>query len=252
MLLARYLAGGRERWGVVEGDSLQELSGTPFTDLETSGETQGLAEVELLPPCRPGKIVAVGLNYRDHAEELGHPIPGEPVLFMKPVTTLIPAGGDIVYPRSSSRVDYEAELALVVRERCHGLTVDEAPSYILGCCCANDVTARDLQVKDGQWTRAKSFDTFCPLGPWLALGLDPTDLEVSLRLNGERRQSSSTSAMIFPPAELLSFITGIMTLEAGDVILTGTPPGVGELTVGDLVEVEIEGIGTLRNSVVGP
>ncbi len=249
MLAARYLVSGQERWGVVESDALLETDGPPFDGGRPTGAVRDLREVSLLPPCRPSKILAVGLNYRDHAEELGHPIPREPVLFMKPPSSLLAPGGEIVLPAASVRVDYEAELALVVRDRCRGLSAGEASAHILGYCCANDVTARDLQERDGQWTRAKGYDTFCPLGPWLAVGIDPGGLRISLRLNGEVRQDSSTSAMLFSPAELLSFISGIMTLEAGDVILTGTPPGVGALASGDEVEVDIEGIGTLRNRV---
>jgi 2-keto-4-pentenoate hydratase/2-oxohepta-3-ene-1,7-dioic acid hydratase in catechol pathway len=249
MLLARYVHRGLEACGIVEGEELRELACPPYEGLETTGTIISLREVSLLPPCRPEKIVAVGLNYGDHAAELNHPLPEEPVLFMKPVTTLLPDGGEIILPDASRRVDYEAELALVVKDTCHAVAAEEASAHILGYCCANDITARDLQVKDGQWTRAKSFDTFCPLGPWLALDLDPTDLRISLRLNGETRQSSRTSAMIFTPFELFSFISGIMTLNAGDVIITGTPPGVGEVAPGDDLEVEIEGIGVLHNHV---
>lgn len=249
MLLARYLHEGREEYGILEGEILHVLSGSPFDGLEESGLDRRLKDVDLLVPCRPEKIVAVGLNYRDHAAEFGHPIPEEPVLFMKPPTTLLPDGGVVLMPPSSDKVDYEAELAIVVKDTCHLVPEDEAPGHILGYCCANDITARDLQLKDGQWTRAKSFDTFCPLGPWLALGLDPGDLRIDLRLNGEVRQSSRTSEMIFPPAALIGFISRIMTLKPGDVIITGTPPGVGQVNDGDRLEVEIEGIGILRNSV---
>lgn len=249
MHIARYIHRGREAYGIVEGEELKELARPPFEGLEASGTIHPLAEVTLLPPCRPQKIVAVGLNYRDHAAELNHPLPAEPILFMKPTTSLLPDGGEIILPDASRRVDYEAELALVVKDTCRAVAAEEAASHILGYCCANDITARDLQEKDGQWTRAKSFDTFCPLGPWLALDLDPGDLQVSLRLNGESRQCSRTSAMIFTPYELFSFISGIMTLQAGDVIITGTPPGVGEVKPGDEMEVEIEGIGILRNHV---
>lgn len=251
MHLARYSHRGVEAYGILEGEELRELIRPPYEGLEAGGTIRALSEVTLLAPCRPEKIVAVGLNYRDHAAELNHPLPEEPVLFMKPTTSLLPYGGEIILPAASRRVDYEAELAVVVKDTCRAVTAEEAPSHILGYCCANDITARDLQEKDGQWTRAKSFDTFCPLGPWLALDLDPGDLQVALRLNGETRQCSRTSAMIFTPYELFSFISGIMTLKAGDVIITGTPPGVGEVNPGDDLEVEIEGIGILRNHVAG-
>jgi len=226
-----------------------DLRGTPFEGVDLTGEEHDLSEVQLLPPCLSGKIVAVGLNYRDHAEELGMPLPDEPVIFLKPPTALLPDGGVIRYPNGCRQLDYEAELALVVRESCRDVSPEEAPLHVLGWCCANDVTARDLQRKDVQWTRSKSFDTFCPLGPWLETDLDPADLRITLRLNGQTRQSSSTSMMVFDPFELLSFVSGVMTLEPGDVIMTGTPPGVGEMHRGDTVEVEIEGIGVLRNVV---
>ncbi|MEJ5186738.1 MAG: fumarylacetoacetate hydrolase family protein [Candidatus Geothermincolales bacterium] len=252
MKLARFLYRGRIRFGVVDGETVRELVGTPFQGIHESGEAFPLGEVDLLPPVFPQKILAVGLNYRDHAEEFGMPIPDEPVLFMKPPSSLLPHGGRIIYPEMSRRVDYEAELALVVSAECRDVSVEEAGKYILGYTCANDVTARDLQAKDGQWTRAKSFDTFCPLGPFIETEADPSDLAVRLYLNGELRQSSRTSAMIFGPAELLSFVSRIMTLYPGDVILTGTPSGVGEMRPGDRVEVEIEGVGRLANTVGTP
>ena len=250
MKLARYLHDGHIRYGVLEGDILHEIYRTPFTGIQRQGRTCRLGGVELLPPVFPQKIIAVGLNYRDHAEEFGLDLPQEPVLFMKPPSSLLAHGGEIVYPRDSRRVDYEAELVLVCGSECRGLRPQEASSHILGYTCGNDVTARDLQAKDGQWTRAKGFDTFCPLGPFIETDLDPADLAVELRLNGETRQSSSTSKMIFSPAELLSFTSRIMTLYPGDVIMTGTPSGVGEMVPGDVVEVAVEGIGTLRNRVV--
>jgi 2-keto-4-pentenoate hydratase/2-oxohepta-3-ene-1,7-dioic acid hydratase in catechol pathway len=249
MLIARYVCDGSERWGRVGGDTLYELEGTPFEGSGYTGAEHPLDQAQLLPPCRNGKIIAVGLNYRDHAAELGMSLPQEPVIFMKPSTSLLPHGGNIIRPAACGRLDYEAELAMVVRDTCKDVNPREAPDHILGYCCANDVTARDLQKRDGQWTRAKSFDTFCPMGPWLETELDPGDLKVSLRLNGLTRQSSTTSMMIFSPYEIFSFVSGIMTLLPGDVIITGTPPGVGEMRSGDTVEVEIEGIGVLRNTV---
>ncbi len=229
---------------------IEEISRTPFLDLERTGSRYPLEEVEILTPVYPEKIIAVGLNYRDHAEEFHLPIPEEPILFLKPASSLVAHEGDIVYPPESHRVDYEAELALICKDQCFAVSPREARRHILGYCCSNDVTARDLQIKDGQWTRAKSFDTFCPLGPYIAMGVDASNLAIRLKLNGELRQSSSTSNMIFPPEELFSFVSRVMTLYPGDVIMTGTPSGVGELSVGDLVEVEIEHIGLLRNRVV--
>ncbi|MBC7229418.1 MAG: fumarylacetoacetate hydrolase family protein [Actinobacteria bacterium] len=250
MKLARYRYRGHIFFGVLEDGMLHELERTPFLDLKRQGRSYGLEEVELLTPVFPQKIIAVGLNYRDHAEEFGLEMPEEPVLFMKPPSSLLAHGGEIVYPEMSRRVDYEAELALVCGRECRDVSPREAPSCILGYTCGNDVTARDLQAKDGQWTRAKSFDTFCPLGPFIETDLDPSDLRIELRLNGETRQSSTTANMAFGPADLLSFTSRIMTLYPGDVIMTGTPSGVGEMFPGDRVEVVIEGLDPLRNTVV--
>ncbi len=208
-----------------------------------------IGAVKFLPPVRPSKIIAVGLNYTDHAEELGLPIPDEPIIFLKPPTAVIGDGDPIVIPNSTKRVDYEGELAVVIKKRCKNVSKEKAVDYILGFTCFNDVTARDLQVKDGQWTRAKSFDTFAPIGPYIAEIDDFSRLKIETRVNGEVKQKSSTSCMIFDVPTLLEFVSSIMTLEAGDVIATGTPAGVGMLKKGDLVEVEIEKIGILKNSV---
>jgi 2-keto-4-pentenoate hydratase/2-oxohepta-3-ene-1,7-dioic acid hydratase in catechol pathway len=211
-----------------------------------------LSELRILPPVSPTKIVCVGLNYRDHAKELSMEIPETPVLFLKPPSAVIGHEDKIIYPPSSSRVDYEAELAVVICKRCKNISAERAEDVIAGYTCFNDVTARDLQQKDGQWTRAKSFDTFASLGPYLATPdeLDISDAKITCRVNGETRQESSTSNLIFDIPYLIEFITEIMTLEVGDVIATGTPSGVGEMHRGDTVEVEIQGIGTLRNEVV--
>lgn len=250
MKIARYRHKGHIFFGVLEEGVIRELERTPFLDVKRQGRSYALEEVELLPPVFPQKIIAVGLNYRDHAEEFGMEMPDEPVLFMKPPSSLLAHGGEIVYPEMSKRVDYEAELALVCGAECRNVTPAEAPSLILGYTCGNDVTARDLQAKDGQWTRAKSFDTFCPLGPFIETDLDTSDLRIELRLNGETRQSSTTANMAFSPADLLSFVSRIMTLYPGDVIMTGTPSGVGEMFPGDTVEVVIEGLDPLKNTVV--
>jgi 2-keto-4-pentenoate hydratase/2-oxohepta-3-ene-1,7-dioic acid hydratase in catechol pathway len=252
MKIARYLQDGHIRFGIVEGERVRELLLAPFEEIVPLERTSLLEEVELLPPVFPQKIIAVGLNYRDHAEELGMPLPEEPTLFMKPPSSLVAHGGFIVYPPMSGRVDYEAELALVCGAECKDVDPEEAPGLILGYTCANDVTARDLQAKDGQWTRAKSFDTFCPLGPFIETEVEPDRLRLELVLNGEVRQCSSTSNMVFSPFELFSFVSRIMTLYPGDVIMTGTPSGVGEMKPGDVVEVKVEGVGTLRNTVVPP
>jgi len=208
-----------------------------------------LSEVEILAPVQPGKIVAVGRNYADHAKELGNDVPAEPILFLKPPSAVIGPEDVIELPRSSQRVDFEGELAIVVGRTARHVSRSQWKDYVAGFTCANDVTARDLQKRDVQFTRGKSFDTFCPLGPLLQTELDPADLAISTRLNGEIRQSGRTSSLIFPPSVLLEFISAIMTLDPGDVILTGTPAGVGPMQDGDIVEVTIEGIGTLRNRV---
>ncbi|MFH1683519.1 MAG: fumarylacetoacetate hydrolase family protein [Candidatus Margulisiibacteriota bacterium] len=199
---------------------------------------------------KPSKIICVGLNYRDHAKELNEPIPENPILFMKPISALIFNNDPIIYPPQTKNLHYEAELAIVIKDRIKNISEKEARKHILGFTCANDVTARDLQKADGQWTRAKSFDTFCPVGPKIVKDIDPDNLNIKLYLNGEVKQSANTSNMIFKVDYLVSFISQVMTLEPEDIILTGTPPGVGPMKVGDVVEVEVEGIGRLRNKVI--
>ena len=214
-------------------------------------DTFVLSELELLPPTNPSKIICVGLNYVDHAMELDMPIPKKPLIFLKPPSSVIGHLGKIVYPDTAQRVDYEAELAVVIGKRCKNVPSENAGSVIMGYACFNDVTARDLQREDVQWTRSKSFDTFAPVGPFITEpGVDVGDLSIKTWVNGKLRQDSRTSNLIFSLPELIEFISGIMTLEAGDIIATGTPPGVGELSVGDEVEIEIEDIGVLKNSVV--
>lgn len=198
---------------------------------------------------RPSKIVAVGLNYQSHARELGMAIPDEPILFLKPPSAVIGDGEAILMPPGVGRVDYEAELALVIGKTARDVTADTAADYLAGYTCANDVTARDLQEKDGQWTRSKSFDTFCPLGPAVVTEPPSPDALVELVLNGEVRQSAPVSDMIFPPPQLVTFISSVMTLEPGDVIMTGTPPGVGPVSAGDSMTVRIAGVGKLTNPV---
>jgi len=199
---------------------------------------------------KPSKIVAVGLNYIDHAKELNMKLPDEPIIFLKPGSSVIFNNEKIKYPKMSKQVDYEAELAVVIGKKCKNVSEKNAKKYILGYACLNDVTARDLQKKDGQWTRAKSFDTFCPLGPRIVSGINPANLKIELFLNGELKQSSNTKNLIFKIGELVSFISKIMTLEKYDVIATGTPVGVGPVKIGDKIEVKIEKIGTLINYVV--
>lgn len=214
------------------------------------GKEYRLEDLKVLPPCTPTKIVCVGCNYVEHAKELNERIPEEPILFLKPPSSLLASGDGIVYPKQSQRVDYEAELAVVIGRRTRHVKADKAKSHIMGYTCFNDVTARDLQRKDIQWTRAKSFDTFSPVGPFIATDVDPLSIGIKSRLNGKIMQDSNTGDMIFNVYKLVEFISGVMTLEAGDVIATGTPPGVGPMKPGDVIEVEIESIGTLKNKVV--
>lgn len=249
MRIGRFMHNAQVFYGIVEDDQVFPLKGEPYGQIIRGSGVYSLEQLKVLAPCTPTKAVCVGLNYRDHAKEFGHPIPKEPILFIKPATTVIGPGENIIYPRASRQVDYEAELAVIIGRRCRGVTAEKAQEYILGYTCGNDVTARDLQRKDGQWTRAKSFDTFLPLGPYIIKELNPEDIPVTLRLNGIIRQNSSTRHLIFNVPALISFISGIMTLHPGDVILTGTPGGVGSMAVGDTVEVEIGGIGKLANVV---
>lgn len=255
MRFIRFSYRAKTSYGVLDKDTIQGISGTPFENVKISDTTYRLEDVKLLAPVVPSKVLAVGLNYADHAKELKMPIPENPILFMKPPTSVIGAGEDIIYPKMSKQVDYEAELVVVIKDLLKDVSVKEAPSHILGYTCGNDVTARDLQKKDGQWTRAKSFDTFCPLGPWIETDLDPLNVQVEMLLNDKVVQSSSTSNMIFNVFELVSFISRIMTLLPGDIVMTGTPPGVGPMQPGNVTKVKVEGIGTLQNQVkteVGP
>jgi 2-keto-4-pentenoate hydratase/2-oxohepta-3-ene-1,7-dioic acid hydratase in catechol pathway len=249
MRLARFQIEDREACGIVQGEEIQELKGNFFDPFVTRMATHGIAGVNFLAPCKPSKIVAVGLNYQDHAHELGFPVPENPIIFLKPPTSVIGPGNRIMIPAMSSRIDYEAELGIVIKSSTRCISPGEAAGRILGYTCVNDVTARDLQKQDGQWTRAKSFDTFCPVGPWIETDLDPCNLLVESYLNGKRMQSSRTSQFMFPVGRIVSFISQIMTLNPGDLIITGTPAGVGPMSHGDVIEVRIEGIGSLINSV---
>jgi 2-keto-4-pentenoate hydratase/2-oxohepta-3-ene-1,7-dioic acid hydratase in catechol pathway len=249
--IARVSYGGGISFAAVEDGTAAELDGPPIGELRFTGRRAPLADCRLLAPTLPSKVVAVGLNYRDHAEEMGQPIPSEPLVFLKPGTAVIGPGEAIRKPPACERLDYEGELAVVVGGLVRRADRAAAERAILGYTCGNDVTARDLQARDGQWTRAKGFDTFCPLGPWIVTDLDPADLALEVRVNGEVRQRSSTRNLIFDPPELVAFVSQVMTLLPGDVILTGTPAGVGPMEPGDTVEVEIAGIGVLSNPVVG-
>ena len=253
MRIVRFEQEGRSGYGILEGEKISVLWGTPYDGglANTTGEVMSLPEVRLLAPCEPTKIVALGLNYRDHAVEFGHPIPDEPLIFLKPSTSVIGPDEDIIYPEMSRRVDYEVELAVVISRTCRHVKAEDFRDYVLGYTCINDVTARDLQKKDGQFTRSKSFDTFAPLGPWIETEIaDPGNLTVETFLNGERRQHSNTRNMIFGVAAQVAFISRIMTLLPGDVIATGTPSGIGPMAPGDVVAIRVEGIGTLQNRLV--
>ena len=238
-------------YGVVTGESVREIVGSIFGAWSAGTRTWPLANVKLLPPVTPTKIVCLGRNYREHAAELGNEPPKEPLIFLKPPSAIIAPEEPIVLPAVSKRVDYEGELAVVIGRPCAQLAdADDARPFILGCTCLNDVTARDLQKADVQFTRAKSFDTFCPLGPVIETELDLASATVETRVNGEVRQSAPVSDMIFSVDAIIRWISRVMTLLPGDIISTGTPAGVGPLAPGDVVEVTVSGIGTLRNPVV--
>jgi 2-keto-4-pentenoate hydratase/2-oxohepta-3-ene-1,7-dioic acid hydratase in catechol pathway len=252
MLIARYEKDGKTGYGIVAGETVFEYTGDPLDPKSAKqGKPAGtLDEVRLLAPIIPGKILAIGKNYAAHAAEFGGDAPKEPLVFMKPPSAVINPGDEIEILPEMGRVDYEAELVIVIGRRGRFIRVEDALDYVLGYTCANDVTERDYQHADGQWTRAKGFDTFCPLGPWINTDLDPFDVVVSTRVNGDVKQNTSTSDMIHDVPHLVAHLSRIMTLEPGDIILTGTPEGVGRIIPGDEVEVEVEGIGVLKNQVV--
>jgi 2-keto-4-pentenoate hydratase/2-oxohepta-3-ene-1,7-dioic acid hydratase in catechol pathway len=244
---------GESMWALLEEGQVYRLEGQPYNGGSRGARIGALETVRLLPPVCPTKVLCVGRNYVAHATEHGVEVPAEPLLFLKPPSSVIGPGDAIVVPTLSQRVEHEAELAVVIGRRCRNVSVEEAWDYVLGVTCSNDVTARDLQRKDGQWTRGKGFDTFCPVGPWIVTGLqeaDIADLGVVCRVNGEVRQEGRTSQMVFSPAALIAYAASVMTLEPGDIFLTGTPAGVGPLVPGDVVDVEIESIGVLHNPVL--
>ena len=248
---ARVAEGERSFWALLEADGrVREAAGDPLTGLEPIGAARGMEGLRWQVPIAPTKIVGIGRNYRAHAAELGHEAPKEPLLFLKPPSSLVANEETIHYPRASTRVDYEGELGVVIGRAARAVPEARALECVLGYTCVNDVTARDLQTRDVQFTRAKGYDTFCPVGPCVATGLDPAALVVETWVNGVRRQSAPAAAMIFGVARLVAAISQVMTLRPGDLIATGTPEGVGPLRPGDQVEVRIEGVGRLRNRVV--
>jgi 2-keto-4-pentenoate hydratase/2-oxohepta-3-ene-1,7-dioic acid hydratase in catechol pathway len=253
MRLVRFRFGDRIATGAVErgSDEIRVLQGTFFEDPVPTGETVPLDDVHLLAPVLPSKLVCVGRNFVAHAAEWNLDVPEEPLLFLKPSTAVIGPGDPIQLLPISRRVDYEGELAVVIGRLAREIRAEDAYRFILGYTCANDVTLRDLQKTDDQWARAKGFDGSAPLGPWIETDLDPNDAVVVTRLNGEVRQQASTADLVFGVATLLEYLTSFMTMLPGDVLLTGTPEGVGALADGDVVEVEVEGVGTLRNEVRG-
>jgi 2-keto-4-pentenoate hydratase/2-oxohepta-3-ene-1,7-dioic acid hydratase in catechol pathway len=249
MRVVRVFSGEDVRYGLADATTITLISDEPFAAWETD-DVISMVGARLMPPAMPTKIVCVGVNYKTHAHEMGHELPAEPLIFLKPPTSMNAPNGEIHLPSGAGRVDYEGELAVVMGRRAHRVSPEDALSFVLGYTCANDVTARDLQKRDGQWTRAKGFDGFCPLGPWVETDVDPSDLLLETYLNGECVQSARTSDMIFDIPTLVSFISHVMTLLPGDIVLTGTPSGIGELHSGDVVEVRIEGIGGLTSRVV--
>ena len=250
MQIVRFRAAGKTRFGALEGTTVVEYSGTPWSVFRRGRHRYPLKQVVLLAPVLPTKVVAIGLNYPDHATEMGAPIPDEPRIFLKPTTAIIGPDDPIVLPPQSTRVEHEAELAVVVKKRCRNVPAERVRDYVLGYTCLNDVTARDIQARDRGPTRAKAFDTFCPLGPCIATDIEPNAVTVEALVNGIVRQSGSTKDFVFPVEDIVARVAEIMTLLPGDVIATGTPAGVGPLTAGDRVEIRIDGVGSLKNPVV--
>lgn len=250
MRIARFSDNGTPKYGVVDGPELSVLTGHPLVDgYETTGERVAIKDVKLLSPTLPSKIVCIGMNYQAHAMEIGQDVPDEPLMFFKPNTAVIGPGDHIQLPHQSDQVELEIELAIVIGKLTKNITVAEAKDHIWGYTVGNDVTARDLQFSDLQWARSKGFDTFCPIGPWVETEFDPEDQVIESRVNGEVRQRASLSDMHFKPLELVSYVSENVTLLPGDVIVTGSPAGISKIDSGDVIECEIEGVGTLINPV---
>jgi 2-keto-4-pentenoate hydratase/2-oxohepta-3-ene-1,7-dioic acid hydratase in catechol pathway len=250
MKIIRYRFDGVDSYGVLDNTSVKQIKGEPFAQIELTGQLVEYSDVKLLSPVMPSKIVAVGLNYVSHAKEINQPIPERPLLFLKPPSSIINPFENIVRPKQSNQVEFEAELAIVIKKECRNITKEEVADYVFGFTCVNDVSARDLQFIESQWTRAKSFDTFNPIGPWIETDYDWRNKQLKSILNGRVMQDSNTNDFIFDVEEVVSYISSIMTLMPGDIIPTGTPFGVGPMVSGDLIEIEIEGLGVLKNGVV--
>ena len=251
MKFIRYKIKSGIRYGQVCEGHVLEIEGDIFSKYQVTETKHALCDLKILSPCVPTKIVAIGLNYRSHAEELGMALPEDPMVFMKPPTAVIGPDEEIIYPGMSSQVDYEGELAVVIGGKCRFVAEADSEKYIAGYTCFNDVTARDLQRKDVQFTRAKGFDTFAPMGPFIETDINPCNVKIETFLNGEKKQFGNTSDLIFPVRTIVSFLSKIMTLCPGDIIATGTPSGIGPMKRGDAVEVRIEGVGSLSNRVAG-
>lgn len=250
MKFVRFERAGEPAWGVLKGETVRTLSHAPYQSVSYDGGLLPLGQCRLLAPCEPTKIVCVGKNYYDHAMEMGEGVPDRPILFLKAPNTLNSHEGRVHAPAFVGRLDYEGELAFVIKKRAKDVKAKDFADYILGYTCLNDVTARDVQKSDGQWSRGKSMDGFAPVGPWVVDGIDAANLAIETRLNGETVQKSRTSLFMTRIPELMEFITASMTLEPGDVVTTGTPAGIGAMKPGDTVEVEIEGIGVLRSHII--
>ncbi len=249
MKIVRYRVGGKVEYGIWEDELVQSLAGTPFRSNKRTGRSHTIDELRLLAPCVPRKIIAIGSNYRSHNESLNLPEPEVPIMFFKPSTSVIGPDDKIIYPKGLQRLDYEAEVGVVIKRRARNVAKEKVLEYVLGYTCINDVSGRDWQTNDNQWARAKGSDTFAPIGPCIETVADPGDLLVECYLNGDRKQHAHTSDCVFSVPELIAYITETITLLPGDVIATGTPGGLGPMKVGDVVEVKIGGVGTLRNCV---
>ena len=249
MRLVRFNSGGSTSYGVLDGDSIRQIMGEPFAEINYSGETFSLADVKLLAPVEPKKIVLVGLNFASHAAEIHQETPSEPLIFFKPSSAVVASGEEIVLPHQSTQVEIEAELTVVIGKRAKNVAEDKVGDYILGYTVANDVTARDIQFSDLQWARSKAFDSFCPVGPWIETDFVPESKRISSTINGKTKQDASTSEMVYSPEHLISYISHNFTLEPGDIVLTGSPAGISRVVAGDVVQCSIEGIGTLHSFV---
>jgi 2-keto-4-pentenoate hydratase/2-oxohepta-3-ene-1,7-dioic acid hydratase in catechol pathway len=252
MKIIRFSFDKKTSYGILNNKTIKVLHGNPYKSIQYTGSTHKLSDVKLLAPCVPSKIICLGLNYHSHAKELKSPIPQSPLLFLKPSTSVIGPEDKIIYPEMSQQVDYEGELGIVMKKKTSHVSPQQTLDYVLGYTCFNDVTARDLQNRDGQWTRCKGFDTFAPFGPCIETEVDPTNAPIETYLNGVLRQKGNTSDLIFPVKEIISFISRVMTLLPGDVIATGTPGGIGPMKPGDIIEIKITPIGVLKNYVARP